>query len=142
LSMGLRRKDGTGALLGAADRLPGLLGSVAALLTVEPGHEVALAAALGPVADAVAVQGGEDALAGLKYLKDNDSGRAGVLLGGHEPTSGAGAESSTVDIAWSSLPPGGRWARDVVHAPESLRPAVDRALARVAIVDTLDAARR
>ncbi len=58
LSMGLKRKDGAGALLGASDELPGLLGSVAALLTVEPGHEVALAAALGPVADAVAVSGG------------------------------------------------------------------------------------
>ena len=38
------------------------------------------------------------ALAVLKYLKDNDSGRAGVLLGGHE---------YTVDTAsWPSLPEG------------------------------------
>jgi chromosome segregation protein len=134
LSMGLKRKDGAGALLGATHQLPGLLGSVAALLTVEPGHEIALAAALGPVADAVAVAGGEDALAALKFLKSNDSGRAGILLGGFE---------SVVDIgAWPSLPHGARWARDVVTAPEALRPAVEKALERVAIVDDLDTARR
>jgi chromosome segregation protein len=143
LSMGLRRKDGAGALLGASDRLPGLLGSVAALLTVEQGYEVALAAALGPVADAVAVQGGEDALAALKYLKDNDSGRAGVLLGSWESTPGAGVPQDTVDTSgWPSLPGGARWAREVVTAPEALRSAVERALERVAVVDTLDTARR
>ncbi len=134
LSMGLRRKDGAGALLGASHQLPGLLGSVAALLTVEAGHEVALAAALGPVADAVAVNGGEDALAALKFLKDNDSGRAGILLGGME---------SAVDTSsWPSLPHGACWAREVVSAPPALRSAVEHALDRVAIVDGLDAARR
>ncbi|MFD9895393.1 chromosome segregation protein SMC [Amycolatopsis sp. NPDC059027] len=133
LSMGLKRKDGAGALLGASHELPGLLGSVAALLTVEPGHEVALAAALGPVADAVAVAGGEEALAALKYLKDNDSGRAGLVLG---------APESTVDTAgWPYLPEGARWAREVVTAPPQLRPAVEQALEKVALVATLDAAR-
>ncbi|MEU8634301.1 chromosome segregation protein SMC [Amycolatopsis sp. NPDC048633] len=133
LSMGLRRKDGAGALLGASHELPGLLGSVAALLTVEPGHEVALAAALGPVADAVAVAGGENALRALKYLKDTDSGRAGILLGGPE---------STVDTySWPSLPEGARWAREVVTAPAQLRPAVEQALDKLALVRDLDAAR-
>ncbi|MBK1786817.1 chromosome segregation protein SMC [Prauserella cavernicola] len=133
LSMGLKRKDGAGALLGAADELPGLLGSVAALLTVDAGFEVALAAALGPVADAVAVSAGQDALAALKYLKDNESGRAGLLLGG------AGA---TVDTAgWPALPGGARWAREVVKSPEPLRPAVERALERVAVVAGLAEAR-
>ncbi|MEV4144175.1 chromosome segregation protein SMC [Amycolatopsis sp. NPDC049691] len=133
LSMGLKRKDGAGALLGASHELPGLLGSVAALLTVEPGYEVALAAALGPVADAVAVTGGEDALRALKYLKDTDSGRAGILLGGPE---------STVDTSsWPSLPEGARWAREVVTAPAQLRPAVEQALDKLALVRDLDAAR-
>ncbi|RJQ78336.1 chromosome segregation protein SMC [Amycolatopsis panacis] len=134
LSMGLKRKDGAGALLGAATELPGLLGSVAALLTVEPGHEVALAAALGPVADAVAVAGGEQALSALKYLKDTDSGRAGLVLGGFGP----GADPS----GWPVLPAGARWAREVVRAPEQLRPAVERALERLALVSDLDAARQ
>ncbi|MBE1497671.1 chromosome segregation protein [Amycolatopsis lexingtonensis] len=134
LSMGLKRKDGAGALLGASHELPGLLGSVAALLTVEPGYEVALAAALGPVADAIAVAGGEDALRALKYLKETDSGRAGILLGGPE---------STVDTySWPSLPEGARWAREVVTAPAQLRPAVEQALDKLAIVRDLDAARQ
>jgi chromosome segregation protein len=133
LSMGLRRKDGAGALLGASSELPGLLGSVAALLTVEPGHEVALAAALGPVADAVAVSGGEEALRALKYLKDTDSGRAGIVLGGPE---------STVDTySWPSLPEGARWAREVVTAPPQLRAAVEQALDKLALVRDLDSAR-
>ncbi|MGW4484219.1 chromosome segregation protein SMC [Amycolatopsis sp. NPDC004368] len=139
LSMGLKRKDGAGALLGASHELPGLLGSVAALLTVQPGHEVALAAALGPVADAVAVAGGEQALTALKYLKDTDSGRAGILLSDY---------GSTVDVqgvdtsSWPMLPHGARWAREVVTAPEQLRPAVEQALDRLALVDGLEAARQ
>jgi len=133
LSMGLKRKDGAGALLGASHELPGLLGSVAALLTVEPGYEVALAAALGPVADAIAVAGGEDALRALKYLKDTDSGRAGILLGG--------AESTVDTYSWPSLPEGARWAREVVTAPAQLRPAVEQALDKLALVRDLDAAR-
>ena len=39
----------------ASDEVPGLLGSVAALLSVRPGLETAVAGALGPAADAVAV---------------------------------------------------------------------------------------
>ncbi|SMD02698.1 chromosome segregation protein SMC, partial [Lentzea albidocapillata] len=130
LSLGLTRKDGAGALL--ASDVPGLLGSVAALLTVEPGYEVALAAALGPIADAVAVSSGDGALAALKLLKEKDGGRAGVLIG---------SPGSTVDTSqWGYLPHGARWAIDVVHAPEALRPALARALDRLAVVGDLDTA--
>ncbi|MCR3748273.1 chromosome segregation protein SMC [Lentzea californiensis] len=130
LSLGLTRKDGAGALL--ASDVPGLLGSVAALLTVEPGYEVALAAALGPIADAVAVSSGDGALAALKLLKEKDGGRAGVLIGSH----GSAADTSQ----WGYLPHGARWAIDVVHAPEALRPALARALDRLAVVGDLDTA--
>ncbi len=80
LALGLTRKDGAGALLAAGDRLPGLLGSVAALVTVEPGFEGALAAALGAVADAVAVESAADATSALHLLKADDAGRAGLLV--------------------------------------------------------------
>ncbi|HEV2783185.1 MAG TPA: chromosome segregation protein SMC, partial [Actinophytocola sp.] len=133
LSLGLSRKDGAGALLAAGDRLPGLLGSVASLLTVEPGAEAALAAALGPVADAVAVAVPDGAVAALELLRSSDSGRASLLVGGNH---------STVDrTRWPVLPPGARWAADLVRAPEALRPAVLRALDRFAVVDGLRAAR-
>ncbi|MEU1795389.1 AAA family ATPase [Streptomyces californicus] len=82
LALGLRRKDGTGALLGARDRLAGLLGPAAELLTVEPGYEVPVAAALGAAADAVAVTDPATAAAAIRLLRERDAGRAAMLLGG------------------------------------------------------------
>jgi len=132
LSMGLNRKDGAGVLLAAGDRLPGLLGSVAALLTVEPGAEAALAAALGPVADAIAVASGDDAVAALELLRGSDAGRAGIVVGGF----------GHVDrSSWPALPYGTRWAVDLVRAPEALRPAVGKALDQVAVAESLPIAR-
>ncbi|MBP2477039.1 chromosome segregation protein [Crossiella equi] len=134
LSLGLTRKDGAGALLAAGSRLPGLLGSVAALMTVEPGAEVAMAAALGPVADAVALTGTSDALAALELLKTSDSGRAGLLVGANQdPLDRSG---------WPQLPPGARWAVDLVQVPQQLRPALHRALDRMAVVEDLASAGR
>jgi chromosome segregation protein len=131
LSLGLDRRDGAGALLTA--ELPGLLGSVASVLDVTPGHEAAVGAALGSVADAVAVQGISAAAGALEHLRDNDSGRAGLLLGG--------APELIDRSEWPALPSGGDvWAVDQVHAPEALRPAVLRALDRVVIVENLTAA--
>ncbi|MGI8870315.1 MAG: chromosome segregation SMC family protein, partial [Mycobacteriales bacterium] len=66
LALGLNRKDGAGALLAAADRVPGVLGAIAWLLSVEPGYETAVAAALGGRADAVAVADASAALASLR----------------------------------------------------------------------------
>ncbi|MCX4673978.1 AAA family ATPase [Streptomyces sp. NBC_01433] len=82
LALGLRRKDGTGALLGARDRLSGLLGPAAELLTVVPGYEVAVAAALGAAADAVAVTDPATAAEAIRLLRKEDAGRAALLLGG------------------------------------------------------------
>ena len=134
LSLGLTRRDGAGALLAAGSRLPGVLGSVAALLTVEPGAEVALAAALGAVADAVAVAGPDDAVAALELLRTENAGRVGLLVGG--------ADAVAPDRScWPELPEGARWAVDLVHAPQALRPALHRALDRLAVVPDLRTAR-
>ncbi|MEV0086342.1 chromosome segregation protein SMC [Saccharopolyspora sp. NPDC050642] len=132
LSMGLQRKDGAGALMSAGDRVPGLLGTVAALLSVEPGAEAALAAALGAVADAVAVRGVTDAVTALELLKADEAGRAGLLIG------------SAVDVdrsGWPQLTGSARWAVDLVTAPDGLRGAVATALDKVAVVDELTDAR-
>ena len=137
LSLSLARKDGSGALLGAD--LPGVLGTVAALVSVPSGAQVAVAAALGAVADAVAVASPVDAAAALAHLKDHDAGRAGLLVGGAvRGTEG----SSDGDGPAPQLPDGARWALDLVEAPPSLRPALERALHRVAVVATLDDATR
>ena len=142
-------------MLAAGERLPGLLGSVAALVTVEPGFEGALAAALGAVADAVAVGSADDATTALHLLKADDAGRAGLLVGDEprrpgpvaargpapDPASVGPASVGTnpADIvagttaataAWPSLPDGARWAVDVVRAPDAIAGAVAHALDR------------
>ncbi|MFE2978665.1 chromosome segregation SMC family protein [Streptomyces sp. NPDC059258] len=95
LALGLRRKDGTGALLGARDRLAGILGPAAELLTVEPGYEIPVAAALGTAADAVAVTDPATAADAIRLLRERDAGRAAMLLGG-EPTPAAPAPVAPV----------------------------------------------
>ncbi|MEV0777006.1 AAA family ATPase [Streptomyces sp. NPDC050433] len=90
LALGLRRKDGTGALLGARDRLSGLLGPAAELLTVTAGFEVPVAAALGAAADAIAVTDATTAAEAIRLLRKEDAGRASLLLGGEPPARSAG----------------------------------------------------
>ncbi|WP_244932239.1 chromosome segregation protein SMC [Nocardioides sp. W7] len=135
LEMGLARKDGAGALLAATDEISGLLGSVAALLSVRSGYETAVAAALGSAADAVAVTGPDAAVAAIGHLKGDALGRAGMLLGGGP------ADGLLDDRDWPGLPTSAAYAVDVVECPEPLRPALARLLFKVAVVDDLDAAR-
>ncbi|KUM41288.1 chromosome segregation protein SMC [Arthrobacter sp. EPSL27] len=116
LQLGLNRKDGTGHVLGAG--LPGVLGSLAAMISVEPGFEAAIAAALGAASDAVVVQDAEAAAAAVQRLKDDDAGRAALLLaraadGAPGSVSGPAADPAT-DSA--ELPAGARWAAELVTA--------------------------
>ncbi|WP_350281679.1 chromosome segregation protein SMC [Kribbella sp. HUAS MG21] len=132
LELGLNRKDGAGALLAASEQVNGLMGSVAALLSVRPGYETAIAAALGEAADAVAVTHTDAALHAVGHLKEHDLGRAGMLLG----------DAPADDYAmWPALPYGASYAVDVVDCPETLRPALRRLLRKVAVVDDVAAAR-
>jgi chromosome segregation protein len=135
LELGLARRDGAGALLAATDQVSGLLGSVAALLSVRPGFETAVAAALGSAADAVAVAGPDSALAAIDHLKSHDLGRAGLVLGG---VSGGGDPD---DSAWPELPNHASYAVDAVECPDDLRGSLVRLLHKVAVVDDLAAAR-
>ena len=134
LSMGLRRKDGAGALLARADRVPGLLGSVAALLSVAPGYEAALAAALGALADAVAVRDLDGAVHAVELLKADDAGRVALLV--------ASAATRWPAPDRPVLPEGARYAADLVQAPDELRPALDRVLGDVVFAPDLATARR
>src|SRR5918999_1953168 len=133
LHVGLNRKDASSALLAATDQVGGLLGSVAALVSVEASYETAVAAAFGAAADAVAVAGVDAAVGAFDHLKAADLGRAGVLLGGAAPT------EQPAD--WPDLPPGARYAIEVVAVPDELRGAVSRVLRKVAVVVDVPAAR-
>ncbi|URN17755.1 AAA family ATPase, partial [Streptomyces sudanensis] len=129
LAPGLRRRDGTGALLDAAGRLTGLLGPTAELLTVAPGREVALAAALGAAADALAVEGPASAAEAIRLLRKQDAGRAALLVAGPPgPPEGQRPD----------LPDGAAYAADLVRGPENLMPAVRRLLRDVVVVATLE----
>ena len=132
LQLGLDRKDGSAALLAASGSVSGLLGSVAAILTIEPGSEPALAAALGMAADAVAMESVGSAVDALERLKREDAGRAGILVGG-------GSEHGST--GWPTLPAHATYAVDLVQAPVEVRPSLRRLLERVAVVDTLEQAR-
>ena len=130
LALGLAPADGAAAVLAAG--LPGVVGPVPDRLAVTPGAEVALAAALGGLADAVVVSGVAEAAGVLAHLAETDGGRAGLLVtGGLPPVSRDG---------WPELPDGARWALDLVEAPAELGPALARALERVAVVADLPAA--
>ncbi len=131
LEMGLNRKDGAGALLAASDSVSGLLGSVAALLSVRTGYEAAVAGALGSAADAVAVTDAHAAVEAIAHLKGDDLGRAGMLLGG----------GPAEDASWPVLPGHATYAVDVVECPDALRPALARLLFKVAVVDDLGVAK-
>ncbi|MFB7665672.1 chromosome segregation protein SMC [Kitasatospora sp. NPDC056138] len=134
LSLGLRRRDGSDALLGAGDRPAGLLGQAAQLLRVTPGYEAAISAALGAAADAVAVDGVDAAARALRLLREQDTGRAALLIAG---------SAVPVPVAErGGLPHGARWAAELVESPSGLRAAVEALLARAAVVASLDEARQ
>jgi chromosome segregation protein len=126
LEIGLSRKDGAATLLAAADSRHGIVGSVASLLQVRGGHEAAVAAALGWAGDALAVESVDHAARALVTLREDDAGRAAFLVG----QTAAASDPAT----WPALDGSGVWARDVVDAPATVRPAVEQLLDRVAIV--------
>src|SRR6266540_3466762 len=72
----------------------GVLGPLAPALSVEPGYEAAVAAALGADADAIVVAGPEVATGGAALLRDAGSGRA-ILL--HPATAGGSAPRNPPD---------------------------------------------
>jgi chromosome segregation protein len=128
LAMGLARRDGAAWLV--EHRAEGLLGPLSGLIRVHGGFEAAVAATLGPLADAVAADSGTNAHAAVRALKDADGGRAALVFGAtNSSTSQAGA-----------LPGGARWLSDVVDGPDSVRGALTALTAGVAVVDHLTAA--
>ncbi|MGX1091029.1 chromosome segregation protein [Streptomyces albogriseolus] len=152
LALGLRRKDGTGALLGARDSLTGLLGPAAELLTVTPGYEVPLAAAFGAAADALAVSSPAAAADAIRLLRKLDAGRAALLLtgpsdaAGETPSRGVGNSAPSHDAPAPAAPSGTPLpealtplpAEHLVRGPDDLMPAVRQLLHGIVVVGTLE----
>ena len=106
-------------------------GSIANLVKVRPGYEVAVAAVLGAAADAVAAENSGAARSAVAALKESDGGRAAIVLGDWPihaaPNTGP-------------LPEGALWALDLVDTPYRLQGAIAAMLSGVAVVRDLSAA--
>ncbi|MDV6291627.1 chromosome segregation protein SMC [Rhodococcus aetherivorans] len=128
LAMGLERKDGAAWLLEHRPDL-GLSGPLAERVRVGAGYEVAVAAAMGPAADALAADSVPAAAAAVAALVDADQGRVAFVAGG-----------TIAPAEPASLPDGTRWVRDVIDCPPELRGGLDALLARTVVVDDLRSA--
>ncbi|MEY9873782.1 chromosome segregation protein [Streptacidiphilus sp. MAP12-33] len=151
LALALRRKDGTAALLSATDRLAGLLGPAAGHLTIAPGMETPVAAALDRAADAVAVSSLTTAADALRLLRKDDSGRAALLIATPPPVpaggfAGAGGSVGSAQAAAptpvpaggsSGLPAGAVAAAGLVSGPGELVGAARALLRGYVVVDGL-----
>ncbi|MEU4543916.1 chromosome segregation protein SMC [Nonomuraea dietziae] len=136
LELGLAKgADGGAALLAAG--LPGVLGPLAASMTVTQGFEVAIAAVLGSVAESVAVESVGAAVEALDHLRAKEAGQATLLVAGASgsPTH-AGSSRARAELTGEA-----RWAPELVGVPDHLRAAVDHLLADVVVVQDLDGAR-
>ncbi|MFJ4207389.1 chromosome segregation protein SMC [Paenarthrobacter sp. NPDC089675] len=132
LQLGLNRKDGSGRLVDG--QAAGILGPLAAMLSIEPGFEAAVSAALGHAADALVAEDAEAAIAALSLLKEEDAGKAVLLL--------SNPAATTTPTTFGELPAGSRRAVDVVTVTD---PAAQGALALLAgtvVVDDLTAAQK
>ncbi|WP_280231770.1 AAA family ATPase [Nocardia cyriacigeorgica] len=158
LGMNLARRDGAGWL--TEHHGQDLLGPLSTLIRVHPGFEAAVAAVLGPLADAVAAGSGDTAYAAVRALKAADGGRAALVFGTGGSTAGtadanAEAAGSTGAVAAApgerrparaseadagALPAGARWLGAVVDCADSVHAAVAALTADVVVVDDLAAA--
>ncbi|MGM9470974.1 chromosome segregation protein SMC [Pseudarthrobacter sp. YS3] len=140
LQLGLNRKDGAGHALKAG--LAGVIGTLASELRVEAGYETAVAAALGEASEAILVQNAETAGAVVQLLKDDDAGRASLLLQSATPTPDTGRPRTHSAHAPGQLPDGARYATELVSASGATGRAVTALLDGVAVVGDPDAAAR
>ncbi|MBD8045247.1 chromosome segregation protein SMC [Arthrobacter sp. Sa2BUA2] len=143
LAVGLDRKDGSQALLDAG--IDGVLAPLADLLSVRPGYERAVSAALGPAAESLAVRGTEPALAALALLRESGAGQVSLVFAGSPDPSNAGDGGSAVSELpelpelpeLAELPAGCVRAVDVVEAASGTGAALRALLRGVVVVPSL-----
>ncbi|MBP2216365.1 chromosome segregation protein [Arthrobacter sp. CAN_C5] len=166
LQTGLQRRDGSQVVLDGG--LDGVLAAVTELITVRQGYETAIAAALGPAADAVAVRDLQAADSALRRVIDDDAGQVALLVAGGAEAGGtdvgradgggidaggtnASGVSATVGSSYGepgararvsaeALPPGAVPAADLVRCDARIAGVVGTMLAHSVVVDLLDQA--
>ncbi len=126
LNLTLDQKDGTTELTSAG--LRGIRGLVASHMKISVGFEAAIAAALGPLADALVADSRDEGLAAIEHLKSNDGGRVELII--------ADVDAKAKPSSLAKID-GARSAADVVEAPSGILSL----LANVVIVDDIKAAK-
>ena len=135
-----RGADASAALVADPARFGGVVGSFAARLRVAEGYEVAIAAALGAAAEAVAVAGLDAATEILATLRRDDAGGASLVIAQATPST----TSATPALATPSAPHGlgPIPANELVRAPDGLAEAAAELLCDVVVTADLEQARR
>ncbi|MCK9901082.1 chromosome segregation protein SMC [Parafrankia colletiae] len=116
-----------------------IIGRLASFVTVAPGAQAAIAAALGPAADALLVGAPQDALAALRWLRGSDAGRA-ALVAADPPRTDRGEPSGGASSG-AALPAGSVPAFDLVTVVDArYEAAVQDLLADTVVADDLEVA--
>ncbi|MCX8528512.1 MAG: chromosome segregation protein SMC, partial [Rhodoluna sp.] len=126
LNLTLEQKDGASALTAAG--LRGIRGLVASHMQIAEGYEAAIAAALGPLADALVAETRDQGLAAIEHLKSSDGGRVELIVADVD------AKASTTNIKVD----GAKAATEVVEAPAGILAL----LKDVVIVDDIATAKK
>jgi len=134
-----RGADASADLLATSGRFSGIIGPFAEALSVEEGAQTAIAAALGASANAVAVTDLNAAIAILTVLRESGAGTAGLVIAGY-PDAGHSLTARPPRSGGAGLPPGARYALDLVQASDELRPAVTLLLSGVIVATGLEQA--
>lgn len=117
-----------------------VIGRLASFVTVAPGAQAAIAAALGPAADALLVGTPADALAALRWLRTADAGRAALVPADRAEGSGGAPQGRPADRK-PDLPAGAVYAFDLVTVVDArYAPALRELLADTVVADDLDVA--
>lgn len=148
LEVGLERRDGRSALL--ASDAAGVLAPLADLVTVEPGYEGAVAAALGAASEAIAVADLPAAIRAVELMKAQDAGSVDLVVAsgaadardakdakGTEPAGVAGGKPASAEVP---VPSGAVPAAGLVRAKAPVQAAVAALLSGVVVVEDLEAA--
>jgi chromosome segregation protein len=132
-----RGADASAALLADPARFGGVVGSFAARLRVAEGYEVAIAAALGAAAEAVAVAGLDAAAEILATLRRDDAGGASLVIADEGTTPTPALATPPAPHGSGPIP-----ANELVRAPDGLTEAAAELLCDVMVIADLDTARR
>ena len=135
-----RGADASAALVADPARFGGVVGSFAARLRVAEGYEVAIAAALGAAAEAVAVAGLDAATEILATLRRDDAGGASLVIAQATPSTTPATPALATPSAPHGLGP--IPANELVRAPDGLAEAAAELLCDVVVTADLEQARR